>query len=164
MAAIKSSNTTKPICTGCTKEFTKETLDKYGGICGRCYAKKIEATAQPVTLMPAPKIMPTLQTISMPTPMMPISIKPAPNTPTQYELPSEMLRLSQISFDETKTLTQRLDNWYKSAKNNIPKNNAAIDVVYILVKSHIGNLDKIPNHGTLNFEKMFSLIHRALIE
>ena len=185
MATAVKSASAKALCSGCNKEFTKDTLDKHAGVCGRCHNKKNEAAtttlAMPNLVAPnlampnlavsaAPMIMPTVTSLTSPIlAQPPMTVSPATSNSTQYALPGEMMKLANMSIEESKlnqafTLSVRLDNWYKSARNTIPKNNAAVDVVYTLVKPHIGNLDKIPNHNALNFEKMFSTIHRVLVD
>jgi hypothetical protein len=185
MATAIKSVSAKSICLGCSKEFTKETLDKHAGVCGRCHTKKTESLT-PISAVPMTPTMPALKLPNLTTstaPMIlhntptttsmtataPMTFSPMTSNATQYALPGEMIKLTNMSIEESKmhqafTLNVRLDNWYKAARNTIPKNNAAVDVVYTLVKPHIGNIDKIPGHNVLNFEKMFSIIHRSLID
>lgn len=191
MATAIKSVSTKAICVGCSKEFTKDTLDKHSGVCGRCHNKKSETVSNPVLSLPSlatstiPMLMPAVPSLTtsnltvsnLITPnsqkttltVSPMTVSPMTTNATQYALPGELLKISNMSIEESKlnqafTLNVRLDNWYKSARNNIPKNNAAVDVVYTLVKPHISNIDKIQNHNVLNFEKMFSTIHRSLLD
>jgi len=185
MATAIKSVSAKSVCLGCSKEFTKETLDKHAGVCGRCHTKKTEALTPATTpVTPTVTTMPALKLSNLTTSTAPMILHNIPTTTsvttamtfspmtsntTQYALPGEMIKLTNMSIEESKmhqafTLNVRLDNWYKAARNTIPKNNAAVDVVYTLVKPHIGNIDKIPGHNVLNFEKMFSIIHRSLID
>ena len=41
MTTVKPTSI-KALCLGCSKEFTKKTLDEHDGICGRCFNKKTE--------------------------------------------------------------------------------------------------------------------------
>jgi hypothetical protein len=157
MSSVKTATLSiKSSCTGCNKEFTKDTIDKHAGVCGRCYNKNIGASAN----IQASKI-------NMEIPI--LQITPPSNNILPYSLPTDLVKLSNMSIPESKKnqalqLSVRLDNWYKASRNNIPENNAATDVVYVLIKNQLPNINNVPNHNLLNFEKLFSFMHRALMD
>lgn len=157
MASVKiASIPTSTLCTGCKKNFTKDTLDKHAGVCGRCYNKNVVA---PINI----------QTSKIPMEMPILQITPPSNNISPNSLPTDLVKLSNMSIPESKKnqalhISVRLDNWYKASRNNISENNAAIDVVYVLIKNQLPNINNIPNHNLLNFEKFFSVMHRALLD
>jgi hypothetical protein len=135
MASIKTASV-KLSCTSCNKEFTKDTLDKNNGICGRCANKKTEistlVTAAPVTL---------------------------------YEFPEQLMKLAHVNISNSNlSLSTRLENWYKSTCNANEKNNAAAEIVYLEYQSKIKVYEKIKNVGLINFEKLLSNSHKLLAE
>jgi hypothetical protein len=144
MTTALKQTTTKVGCSKCKDEYTKKTLDKYGGQCKLCFDKSTSFELFPKT-----------------------------NPPTQFEIPADMLKLSKIAFDESKIkinmapkkLSERIDNWISSKyKIGDEKNNAAIEVISILVKDNIKSLEKIKNINLLNIEKLLNNSYKALVD
>lgn len=154
MATSVKTTSAKSLCMGCNKEFTKKTLDEHNGICGRCFNKNTTVS----TLTTAAS---TLQ-ISAPV----LQVSPNSTNVAQYSLPAMELKINNLSVDSPSSLTlsTRLENWYRVTHNDNPKNNAAVDFIYVMLQPKMKEYEKLPNINLLNIEKMLSIVHKALAD
>lgn len=145
---IQSDN--KILCAGpCGKPYTKATLDKNGGLCGRCANKnKPEEGAAPITQVSLPSSA---------------SVFPHTSSTTQLQLPTMLANLSLSTDGKTAaphalTVAARLDQWVESSKKADPNNlklKAAVDYVAALhgTTSDLKRLENVVNVHILALEK-----------
>ena len=155
MATNTKTNPNNISCSVCMKSYTKETLGKHNGMCGRCFNKKTDLNTT--------QIIPNHDSLrlELPSQLLLPSLKL-----TNNELVSPNLKLANMTISESKapTISIRLDNWYNANKSNNLKNKASLDFIYTLIKPNVDNLEKIPNVHLINFEKLISNAHKILSE
>jgi hypothetical protein len=139
------------LCSGCHKSFTKATLDKNSGVCGRCANKSKPDESNIPTILPA-------------------QVFPNTTASSQFQLPTMMANLS-ISNDgktiapQALTVAARLDQWSENTKKADPNNlklKAAIDYVVATqgTAADLKRLEAVPNVHILSLEKAWETLSR----
>lgn len=175
MATVASQVSDKILCAGgCGNSYTKATFDKYGGICGRCFAKKTnglvsEPTPNIPNVMSAPVPSPIVSsltpTVSL-TPTLSVPhVFPASHMVDHLSVPMANMALTTDSKSlpvQTLTYTARLENWAESLKKANPNNIKVIAAIGAVVVS-LGTaadhkrMDAVPNIHALPLEKAWNL-------
>lgn len=133
MTSLQVQASDKILCAGtCGKSYTKDTLDKNDGVCGRCAKKTVNNTPDPSSVVTS---LPSLivQTLQAP------QVFPNSSVANQLQLPN-ITNLSIASSDgksiaaQNLTVQARLEKWADTAKKSKPtdlKLHAAIDMVVL---------------------------------
>ena len=157
--AVASQVSDKILCSGgCGNSYTKATLDKNGGTCGRC-AKKTAPVSEPTLQLP------TVNSVQLP--------QVFPNASIADHLTIPMANMSLTSDNkslpvQTVTYSARLENWAESLRKANPNNvkiQAAIAAVIVdrgTAADH-KRMDAIPNLSSLALEKKWNLDMNAYL-
>ena len=167
MTSVQAQASDKLLCAGtCGKSYTKDTLDKNGGVCGRCAKKTVGGAADPssvVTSLPS-LVVPTLQAPQ---------VFPNSSVANQLQLPN-IVNLSIASSDgksiasQNLTVQARLEKWAETAKKSKPtdlKSHAAIDLVVLKegTASDFKKMEAIAGVHLLALEKYWDAIRNLYL-
>ncbi len=157
--AVASQVSDKILCSGgCGNSYTKATLDKNGGACGRC-AKKTNPTAEPALQLP------TINTVKLP------QVFPTTSIADHLTVPMANMSLTADNKSlpvQTVTYSTRLENWAESRRKANPNNIKVLAAIAAVVvdrgtASDHKRMDAIPNLSSLALEKKWDLDLNAYI-
>ena len=167
MTSLQVQASDKILCAGtCGKSYTKDTLDKNDGVCGRCAKKTVNNTPDPSSVVTS---LPSLivQTLQAP------QVFPNSSVANQLQLPN-ITNLSIASSDgksiaaQNLTVQARLEKWADTAKKSKPtdlKLHAAIDMVVLKegTASDFKKMDAITGVHLLALEKYWDAIRNLYL-
>ena len=167
MTSLQVQASDKILCAGtCGKSYTKDTLDKNDGVCGRCAKKTVNNTPDPSSVVTS---LPSLivQTLQAP------QVFPNSSVANQLEL-QNITNLSIASSDgksiaaQNLTVQARLEKWADTAKKSKPtdlKLHAAIDMVVLKegTASDFKKMEAITGVHLLALEKYWDAIRNLYL-